>query len=91
MNMKIKEINGELYSNEEFDGYVTRVLVRLFPFDSNDVLVNIYTTEVDKFKTTMGVLNLINENKVSHFNIEHRATKEQDEAAAAFIEESFKY
>lgn len=79
------------YSRKEFEGYTHRFKVR-FMVDQdyrNDSTIDIYTDSGDYAKMDA----FINQNKSSrvvHFRVEHRATKEQDEADSKFIEEILK-
>lgn len=76
------------YSKKEFDGYTHRFVVKLKVDDEfgNDTNLNIYSNsgsyqELDSF------IDEKKSDKVTSFDIIHRATKEDDEMASRFLGE----
>ena len=79
------------YSRKEFDGFTHRFIVRVSVDEDwrNDSSLTIYSNSESKFE--LGIFLCKNKSaKVKSFEIVHSTTKEQDEAAAIFIEESLK-
>jgi len=75
------------YSRKEFEGYTHRFVVRFETGEPHSTLMDIYTNQ----SSYMLLDNLINEKKsdrVKSFIIEHRASKEEDELSAKFIDET---
>lgn len=84
---------GELkYSKKEFEGYTHRFIVKLSVDDDwrNDHNITVYSNS-DDFQNLEDFINRKKSDKVISFRIEHRATKEQDELTAKFIEATLKY
>lgn len=76
------------YSKKEFEGYTHRFVVELqvgsvWPSYS---AINIYSNS-DSYQKLSDFINEKKSEKVISFDIIHRATKEQDDAASVLIEE----
>jgi len=79
------------YSKQQFDGFTHRFIVR-FSVDNdwrNDHNMTIYGNS-DSFQSLEDFINEKKSDKVKAFRIEHRASKEQDEIASKFIDETLK-
>lgn len=78
----------ERYSREMFEGYTHRFIVNM-KIDNdwrNDSNVTIYSNS-DNYQKLEDFINEKKSDKVISFSIEHRASKEQDESSAKFIDE----
>lgn len=77
-----------IYSKQQFDGYTHRFIVTLSVDDDwrNDVNMTIYSNS-DSYDELNEFINSKKTEKVVSFVIVHRASKEQDEMASAFIKE----
>lgn len=76
------------YSKQQFDGFTHRFVVK-FKIDinqQNDINVTIYSN-CDSYEKLQAFINEIKSSKIISFNIEHSASKEQDEFSAKFIDE----
>lgn len=76
------------YSKEQFDGFTHRFIVK-FKVDNdwrNDHNITIYSNS-DSYQKLEDFINEKKSDKVLSFTIEHRASKEQDELSAKFIDE----
>lgn len=80
-----------IYSKQQFDGYTHRFIVTLSVDDDwrNDVNMTIYSNS-DSYDELNEFINSKKTEKLVSFVIVHRASKEQDENASAFIEEVWK-
>ncbi len=79
------------YSKTEFDGYTHRFIVR-FSVDydwRNDTVIHIYSNNGSPQDLDTYIRSKMSA-KVKSFNIEHRATKEQDVLSSKLIDEVFK-
>lgn len=76
------------YSKRPFDGYTHRFIVRFSVDDdcSNDTSIEIYTND-GSYDNLKVYIDEHKSQKVTHFEIILRSTKEQDEWASKFIEE----
>jgi hypothetical protein len=76
------------YSKEQFDGYTHRFIVKMKVDEDwrNDTNVTIYSNS-DSYQKLEDFVNEKKSDKVIDFKIEHRASKEQDEMSAKFIDE----
>lgn len=87
------EINGHKYSKEKFDGYKMRYVVEFCIMDENNkpdkITSPIYSTDEDMERVDNLLLDRRKPN-VCSITIVHRASKEQDELSAKFIEETLK-
>jgi hypothetical protein len=77
------------YSKDQFEGFTHRFIIKLKIDDDwrNDTNVTIYSNS-DSYQKLEDFINEKKSNKVISFNIEHRATKEQDEMASKLIDET---
>ncbi len=76
------------YSKEQFEGFTHRFIVK-FKVDNdwrNDHNITIYSNS-DSYQKLEDFINDKKSDKVLSFTIEHRASKEQDEMSAKFIDE----
>jgi len=88
--MKILEQNGYKYSRKQFEGYKLRVMFKFHTFaEIAPTIITIYTTD-ENIESVEKVINELKTDKVSRIIIYHKATKEQDELTAQFIEETLK-
>lgn len=90
----IKQKEGFSYSLEPFEGYTHRYKVEVHKssYFNGPYSTDIYTDNPDN-KSVAQVLRsseFVNQNPGCMLTIVHTATKEQDEATAAFIEETLK-
>lgn len=77
------------YSKKEFEGFTHRFIVR-FKVDNdyrNDVSINLYSNSAS-YQKLEDFINDKKSDKVIAFDIIHRATKEQDEIASKYIDET---
>ena len=76
------------YSRKEFEGYTHRFVVNFKVDDDwrNDTKVDIYSN-CDSYKQLEEIINKSKSKRVVSFKIEHRATKEQDDAVSKMIDE----
>lgn len=74
------------YSQIKFDGYTHRFIVESEIGEPYSSRLTIYSNS-DSYNELDEFLNKNKKEKVISFNIVHRASKEQDEATAKFIEE----
>jgi len=76
------------YSKEQFEGYTHRFIIKLRVDNDwrNDNNIHIYSNS-DSYQKLEDFINLKKSYKVVGFRIEHRASKEQDEISAKFIDE----
>lgn len=76
------------YSKTEFDGFTHRFIVKMKVDNDwrNDTNVTIYSNS-DSYQKLEDFINEKKSDKVVSFSIEHRASKEQDEMSAKFIDE----
>lgn len=77
------------YSRKEFEGYTHRFIVQ-FKIDNdfrNDTNMHIYSNSGDKDEL-VAFINNKKTDKVISFQVVHKATKEQDEMTAKFIDET---
>ncbi len=76
------------YSKEQFEGYTHRFIVKMKVDNDwrNDTNLTIYSNS-DSYKKLEDFINEKKSDKVVSFSIEHRASKEQDEMSAKFIDE----
>lgn len=84
-----RTINGHKYSRKSFEDHAIRAMYRLKVSDDwrEDSIVTIYTTNTDKKEVDAVFKNLLTDKVISHER-EHWTTKEQDEIASKFIEET---
>lgn len=73
------------YSRTEFKGHTHRFIVQFETSDPEPTNLHIYS-DSGEHKLLEEFINEHKSSKVTAFSIIHRATKEQDEAAAKFIE-----
>lgn len=76
------------YSKEPFNGFTHRFIVR-FKVDEdwrNDTNITLYSNS-DSYQKLEDFLNEKKTDKVLSFEIEHRASKEQDELTSKFLDE----
>jgi len=78
------------YSKEEFEGFTHRFIVRLKVDNDfrNDTNVTLYSNS-DNYQKLEDFINEKKSDKVIAFNVEHRASKEQDERSSKFLDEFF--
>lgn len=76
------------YTRKEFDGYTHRFIVE-FRADEGSVHLHLYSNS-GKLQELEDFINEKKTVKVLSFCIIHRATKEQDELTAKFIDETLK-
>lgn len=79
------------YSKKEFEGYTHRFIV-VFKVDNdwrNDTRMDIYSNS-DSYEKLQEFVNEKKSKKVIEFEIVHRASKEQDDAASKLIDEFLK-
>ena len=76
------------YSKTQFYGFTHRFIVKFkVNFDCrNDVNMTIYSNS-DSYKELEDFINEKKTSKVKSFNIEHRASKEQDELISKLLDE----
>ena len=74
------------YSRTEFKDYTHRFVVQFETGEPNTSTLSLYATS-DSYQNLEDFINQKKSDKVKSFNIIHRASKEQDEAAAKFINE----
>jgi hypothetical protein len=76
------------YSKTPFDDYTHRFIVRFSVDDDwrHDTSIDIYANDGSHDNLKL-YIDEHKSQKVTHFEIIHRATKEQDECASKFIEE----
>lgn len=76
------------YSKEQFEGYTHRFIIRMKVDNDwrNDTTINLYSNS-DSNQKLEDFINEKKSDKVIAFTIEHRASKEQDEAMSKFIDE----
>ena len=80
----------EKYSTKMFEGFTHRFIIRM-KIDNdwrNDTNITIYSNS-DSYQKLEDFINEKKSNEVVSFNIEHRASKEEDEMSAKFIDEVF--
>lgn len=76
------------YSKKPFEGYTHRFIVE-FRVDEdwrNDTKMDIYSNS-DSYENLIEMINEKKTSKVITFDVMHRASKEQDEMSAKFIDE----
>lgn len=78
------------YSKEQFEGYTHRfiVLIQVEHTWRKDSTITIYSNDGSNEKLE-GFLNEKKSDKVVGFEIVHKASKEQDEITAKFLDELF--
>ena len=78
------------YSKEQFEGFTHRFIVRLKVDNDwrNDSKLTLYSNS-DSYQKLEDFINKKKSDKVVSFDIEHRASKEQDELTSKFIDEIF--
>jgi uncharacterized membrane protein len=88
---KILELNGYKYSREQFEGYKFRITFRIGVDTNwrNDSLITIYTDNPNKEEVNDVIISRTTD-KVKSFIMECWTTKEQDDLAIQFIEETLK-
>lgn len=76
------------YSKTEFEGFTHRFIVKIKVDNDwrNDTNVTIYSNS-DSYQKLEDFINEKKSDKVVSFSIEHRASKQQDEMSAKFIDE----
>lgn len=76
------------YSKEQFEGFTHRFIVKMKVDNDwrNDTDVTIYSNS-DNYQKLEDFINEKKSDKVVSFSIEHRASKEQYEMSAKFIDE----
>ena len=76
------------YSKEQFEGYTHRFIIKLRVDNDwrNDNNIHIYSNS-DSYQKLEDFINEKKSEKVVGFRIEHRASKDQDELSAKFIDE----
>lgn len=79
------------YSREKFEGYTHRFIVKMKVDNDwrNDHNITIYSNS-DSYEELYQFINDKKSEKVVSFEITHRASKEQDEMSAKFIDEFLK-
>lgn len=84
----MKELNGHIYSREEFKEYKFRSIFKLSVDDDwrNDTNITVYTDNTDKDKV-FKIVNSLTSRKVISCTMEYWVSKEQEELTAKFIEE----
>ena len=78
----------EKYSKEQFEGFTHRFIVK-FKVDEdwrNYTNITLYSNS-DSYQKLEDFLNDKKTDKVLSFKIEHRASREQDEASSKFLDE----
>lgn len=85
------ELNGHKYSQKQFDEYKFRTMFRLKQSNDwrEDNVVTVYTDNPNKEEVSKVIASRLSE-KVISYEMEHWATKEQDELASKFIDETLK-
>ena len=80
---------GTTYSKQQFEGFTHRFIVKLRIDNDwrNDTNVTIYSNS-DSYQKLEDFITEKKSDKVVSFNIEHRASKEQDEMASKLIDET---
>ena len=78
------------YSKKQFKGFTHRFIVKIKVDNDwrNDTNVTIYSNS-DSYEKFQNFINEKKTDKVINFEIVHRASKEQDEMSAKFIDEVF--
>jgi hypothetical protein len=93
--MKILELNGKRYSRDSFDGYKLRAKVKLTttpepplrkPRVEDEHFLDVYTDDEDKANVEK-ILQERKSERVTSLEVIHWATKAQDDASAALIDE----
>ena len=76
------------YSKEKFEGFTHRFIVKMKVDDDwrNDTNITLYSNS-SSYQKLEDFINEKKSSKVISFIIEHRASKEQDEMSAKFIDE----
>lgn len=74
------------YSKEQFDGFTHRFIVAFITDEPHTSNLTLYSNS-DSYQKLEDFVNEKKSEKVKSFQIIHRASKEQDEAAAEFIDE----
>lgn len=74
------------YSKEQFDGFTHRFIVKFIVDDDwrNDINITLYSNS-DSYRKLEDFINTKKSDKVVSYNIEHRASKEQDEISSKFL------
>lgn len=85
------ELNGFKYSQEQFEGYKFRSIIRLDQGEDwrKDIVVNIFTDNPNK-EEVFEIINSRTKENITYCKMEHWTTKEQDDLSAKFIEETLK-
>jgi hypothetical protein len=83
---KIKTHGEHQYSIESFDKYNMRYKFEVVPKEGTQYSVDIYSTNLNKGEVEE-LLQTINANKVISIEVVHTATKAQDDASSAMIDE----
>lgn len=76
------------YSKTEFEGFTHRFIIQFEIGDPYFTNVTVYSNS-DSYQELEDMINKKKSEKVISFKIVHRASKEQDEATAKFIDETF--
>lgn len=78
----------EKYSKKQFEGFTHRFIVKMKVDNDwrNDTNITIYSNS-DSYQKLKNFINEKKSDKVVSFNIEHRASKEEDETSSKFIDE----
>ena len=79
------------YSKEKFEGYTHRFIVKISVDEDwrNDISLTLYSNS-GSYKDILNFLEKNKTAKVKDYKVEHKASKEQDEHSAKFIDEVFK-
>jgi len=84
------EINNNKYSRESFESYKYRLTFRFeIENEKHYSNIDIYTTDNDS-ERVKEILESKKYNKVKRITLLNKATKEQDDFASLFIEETLK-
>lgn len=77
-----------IYSKEQFEGFTHRFIVKMKVDDDwrNDTNITLYSNS-SSYQKLEDFINEKKSKKVISFIIEHRASKEQDEMSAKFIDD----
>tara|TARA_R110000851_G_scaffold147311_1_gene287173 strand:- start:109 stop:387 length:279 start_codon:yes stop_codon:yes gene_type:complete len=87
MSLKMKEVNGKWYSRTEFSTYETRVKLKFTLLDNDEIQLDIYTTETDRYEIRKAINDSLNREKCITFEVIHTSTKAQDDATTKFLED----
>lgn len=89
---KMKDVDGQLYSRQEFCNYQIRAKLRFKVSEDwrDDRVMDVYTTETNKDKFKEVIEDMRNPDYSISFEVEGWTTKAQDDLTAKFIDETLK-